>query len=60
MRLWVFVFFAASALAISAPASAQRAASKPDSAAPAATIPPFIKDLPVRKVVLYKSGVVEL
>jgi len=48
--------FAASVLA----ASAQTSSSKPKPAAPslaAVATPPVIKDLPVRKVVLYKNGV---
>jgi hypothetical protein len=58
MRLWLFAFCAAiSTLSISAETTSTRAAKPQKPAAIAATIPPVIKDLPVRKVVLYKNGV---
>ena len=60
MRTLVIAFcFAASVIAITAQTPTRNAV-KPKPAAPAVAAvatPPFIKDLPVRKVVLYKNGV---
>ena len=60
MRTLVIAFcFAASVIAITAQTPARNAV-KSKAAAPAVAAvatPPFIKDLPVRKVVLYKNGV---
>jgi hypothetical protein len=57
MRLWLITFcLAISTLSISAETTSTRAV-KPRQPVAAASIPPVIKDLPVRKVVLYKNGV---
>jgi hypothetical protein len=59
VRIFVIAFcLAVSALAASAETAANVTKSKPAPAAVAAVAtPPVIKDLPVRKVVLYKNGV---
>jgi hypothetical protein len=58
MRLWLITFcLAVSALFVSAQSLPSRAVKPNQPAVAAATIPPVIKDLPVRKVVLYKNGV---
>ena len=57
MRLWLTAFcLAISALSVSAETAPARAA-RSRLPAVAATIPPVINDLPVRRVVLYKNGV---
>ncbi len=58
MRLWPITFcLAISTLFTSAETTSTRVVKSRQPVVAAATIPPVIKDLPVRKVVLYKNGV---
>jgi len=57
MRLVVPAFLIACSLSVSAQTALQPTKPKPPASAAAVTSPPIIKDLPVRKVVLYKNGV---
>ena len=57
MRLLVPALFLAVSLTVSAQAPSQPAGAKAPAPSSAAAIPPVVKELPVRKVVLYKNGV---
>jgi hypothetical protein len=58
MRLWLVIFcLAPFSLAVSAETAPTKAARPQQRSVVASSIPAVIKDLPVRKVVLYKNGV---